>query len=139
MPMKITIISLTWRQMPLISVLWRQRQKNRFEFKASLVYKASSRTTRAVTQRNPVLETNKQKKKPNINQQKITIILYQWENSFSQGNYLNKVKNQLLFPLMNEHKLNIYLSLLCISILALNNRSEQITGMLHVIREPKRA
>ena len=34
-----------------------------FEFKASLVYKASSRTVRAVTQRNPVSEKQKQKQK----------------------------------------------------------------------------
>jgi hypothetical protein len=45
--------------MPLIPALGRQRQIS--EFKASLVYKVSSRTTRA-TQRNPVLK--KLKKKP---------------------------------------------------------------------------
>jgi hypothetical protein len=36
-----------------MSVLWRQRQADLCEFKASLVYRVSSRTTRA-TQRNPV-------------------------------------------------------------------------------------
>ena len=45
--------------MPLIPALGRQRQAN--EFKASLVYRVSSRKART-TQRNPVLkQTNKQK------------------------------------------------------------------------------
>jgi hypothetical protein len=44
--------------MPLIPALGRQRQVD-FEFEASLVYKVSSRTARAI-QRNPVLK-NKQK------------------------------------------------------------------------------
>lgn len=34
------------------------RQKDRFELKASLVYKAGFRITKAVTYRNTVLETN---------------------------------------------------------------------------------
>jgi hypothetical protein len=38
--------------MPLISALRRQRQR----FKANLVYRVSSRTAHAVTQRNPVVE-----------------------------------------------------------------------------------
>ena len=46
---------------PLILAL-RQRQVDFCEFKTSLVYKASSRTARAVTQRNPV---SKKKKKEN--------------------------------------------------------------------------
>ena len=41
---------------PLIPVLRRQRQVDICKFKASLVYKVSSRTARAVTQRNPVSE-----------------------------------------------------------------------------------
>jgi hypothetical protein len=41
---------------PLISTLRRQSQVDLCEFKASLVYKASSKTVRAVTQRNPVLK-----------------------------------------------------------------------------------
>ena len=41
--------------MPFIPVLRRQRQADLCEFKPGLVYRASSRTTRAVTQRNPVL------------------------------------------------------------------------------------
>jgi hypothetical protein len=39
--------------MPLIPALWSQRQANLCEFKASLVYRASSRTARA-TQKCPV-------------------------------------------------------------------------------------
>ena len=38
---------------PLIPTLWRPRQVNPCEFKACVVYKASSRTTRTM-QRNPV-------------------------------------------------------------------------------------
>jgi hypothetical protein len=41
--------------MPLISALERQRQVKLWEFKASLVYKTSSRTARALTQENPVM------------------------------------------------------------------------------------
>ena len=41
--------------MPLIPVLRRQRQADFCEFKASLVYKVSSRTAKAITQRNFVL------------------------------------------------------------------------------------
>ena len=41
--------------MPLISALRRQRQVDLIEFKASLVYRVSSRTARA-TQRNSVSE-----------------------------------------------------------------------------------
>ena len=40
--------------MPLILALGRQRQVDLWEFKASLVYRASSRTGTKVTQRNPV-------------------------------------------------------------------------------------
>jgi hypothetical protein len=45
----------TWWHTPLILALWRQRQRQAdlYDFKASLVYKESSRTARA-TQRNPV-------------------------------------------------------------------------------------
>ena len=39
---------------PLISALRRQRQADLCDFKVSLVYIVSSRTARAVTQRNPV-------------------------------------------------------------------------------------
>jgi hypothetical protein len=45
--------------MPLIAALGRQRQQIS-EFKASLVYRVSSRTTRA-TQRNPVLKSREGK------------------------------------------------------------------------------
>ena len=48
--------------MPLIPALERQKQVDIYEFKASLVYRASSRTARAVTQRNPVSK-NKTKQK----------------------------------------------------------------------------
>ena len=40
--------------MPLIPALGRQKQVDLSEFKASLVYKVSSRLARTVTQRNPV-------------------------------------------------------------------------------------
>jgi hypothetical protein len=40
--------------MLLIPALKRQRQSDLFELEASLVYKVSSRTDRAVRQRNPV-------------------------------------------------------------------------------------
>jgi hypothetical protein len=45
--------------MPLIPALGRQRQ---VDFEASLVYRVSSRTARAI-QRNPVLKNQKKKKK----------------------------------------------------------------------------
>ena len=47
--------------MPLFPALRRQRQVDLFEFEASLVYRASSRTART-TQRHPVSK-NKQKRK----------------------------------------------------------------------------
>ena len=43
---------------PFISALGRQRQRNLREFKASLVYRASSKTTKA-THRDPVLKNKK--------------------------------------------------------------------------------
>ena len=43
--------------------LGKQRQVDLWEFKASLVYKESSRATRAVTQRNPVSEKKERRKK----------------------------------------------------------------------------
>jgi hypothetical protein len=46
--------------MPLIPALGRQRQAD-FELEASLVYKVSSRTARAI-QRNPVSKSQKMKK-----------------------------------------------------------------------------
>ena len=46
--------------MPLIPEFARQSQADFCEFKASLVYKVSSRTARTVTQRNPVSK-NKRK------------------------------------------------------------------------------
>jgi hypothetical protein len=48
------IVSWAWWRTPLIPALGRQRQGRRIsEFEAILVYKVSSRTTRAI-QRNPV-------------------------------------------------------------------------------------
>jgi hypothetical protein len=44
----------------------REAEAGEFEFKASLVYKVSSRTARA-TQRNPVLKQNKTKQHNNNN------------------------------------------------------------------------
>ena len=49
--------------MPLIPALGRKRQVNLCEFSASLVYKSSSRTVSAVTQRNPVLKKQNNNKK----------------------------------------------------------------------------
>lgn len=46
--------------MPLAPALGRQRQIS--EFKGSLNYKVNSRITRAVTDRNPILEKRKEKK-----------------------------------------------------------------------------
>jgi hypothetical protein len=54
--------------MPLILALGRQRQVNLCEFEASLVYKKSSRTARAVTQRNLVSNNNNNNKTQSINQ-----------------------------------------------------------------------
>ena len=48
---------------PLIPTLRRQRQADLCKFKTSLVYRASSRTARAVTQRNPVLKKEKERKR----------------------------------------------------------------------------
>ena len=45
--------------MALIPALWRQRQAALWEFKASRVYKASSRTARTVAQRNKQTKTFK--------------------------------------------------------------------------------
>jgi hypothetical protein len=48
--------------MPLIPALWRQRQADFCVLEASLVYRVSSRTARAI-QRNPVSKKKKQKQK----------------------------------------------------------------------------
>ena len=48
---------------PLIPELGRQRQADLCEFEVSLVYRVSSRTARAVIQRNPVLKQTKKKEK----------------------------------------------------------------------------
>ena len=46
-----------------VPALGRQRQVDLCELEASLVYKVSSRTARAVTQRNPVSKEKKKRKK----------------------------------------------------------------------------
>jgi Sec-independent protein translocase protein TatA len=56
--------------MPLIPALGRDRGRQISEFKASLVYKVSSRTARAI-QRNPV--SKKQTKNKQTNKQKRSI------------------------------------------------------------------
>jgi hypothetical protein len=53
----------------------RGRGRRISEFKASLVYKASSRTARAI-QRNPVLKNSKKKKKKK-KEQKVSTALFQ--------------------------------------------------------------
>ena len=53
------IAGLWWR-MPLIPALERQKQADLCEFKSSLIYKVSSRTARAVSQRSPVLKNQRQ-------------------------------------------------------------------------------
>ena len=57
--------------MPLIPALGRQRWQDLYESEANLVYKVSSRTARAVTQRNPV--SKKQKTKQNMEASSIQI------------------------------------------------------------------
>ena len=49
--------------MPLIPAFGRQRQADLCGFKANVIYKMSSRTARAVTQRNPVSKNQKGEKK----------------------------------------------------------------------------
>ena len=49
-----------WWHTPLILALRRQRQENLYEFEASLIYEASSRTARAM-QKDPALENQNQK------------------------------------------------------------------------------
>ena len=52
-----------WWLTPLVPALRRQRQVDLWEFEASLVYKANSKTARTVSQRKPCLkETNKTNK-----------------------------------------------------------------------------
>ena len=54
----------------MIPALGRQRQVDLCEFKAGLVYRVSSRTVRAVIQRNPVLKNQKQMKTKQQNKTK---------------------------------------------------------------------
>ena len=51
--------------MPLILALGRQRQADLYEFKASLVYRASSNTGSKATQRNPVLKSKQSNEQTN--------------------------------------------------------------------------
>jgi hypothetical protein len=44
----------TWWHMPLVPTPGRQRQEDFYEFQARLVYKVSSRTAKAITQKDPV-------------------------------------------------------------------------------------
>lgn len=48
--------------MPLILALGKQREGDLYEFKASLVYRASSKRARAVIQRTPVSQNQKREK-----------------------------------------------------------------------------
>ena len=69
--LRVTTYSITfikWVVVPLITELGRQRQVDLCEFETSLVYRARSRTARAVTQRNPVSKTITTKKKKNTTQ-----------------------------------------------------------------------
>ena len=69
--MKRTVLNWAWWRTPLIPALGRQRQVDS-EFEASLVYKVSSRTAKAI-QRNPVSK----------NQKKKILILRAWKPVFS--------------------------------------------------------
>ena len=66
-----------WWHTSLIPALGRQRQTDLCEFKTSLVYRASMRTARAFTQRNPVLKnkikTNRQKHPHSLRAREIAI------------------------------------------------------------------
>jgi hypothetical protein len=52
--LKSKVYTWAWWRTPLIPALRKQRQEDLCEFEASLVYRVSSMTARAVTQRNPV-------------------------------------------------------------------------------------
>ena len=52
--------------LPLIPALGKQRQVDLYEFKSNLVYKESSKTARAVTQRNSVLKNQNKKKEKKL-------------------------------------------------------------------------
>ena len=73
-----------WWLTPLIPALRRQRQADLCEFKASLVYRASSRTGSKAIQRNPVSknkkqkQTNKQTKKNESSIEPLTLIVNSW-------------------------------------------------------------
>jgi hypothetical protein len=69
-----TILSRAWWHMPLILCLLGGRGRQISEFKASLVYKVSSRTARAI-QRNPVWK-NKQKKQKQKQKKRVFQILF---------------------------------------------------------------
>ena len=64
--MKLQMSAGRWWRTPLFPALGRQRQADLCEFEASLVYRASSRTTWAVTQRNPVLKNKTKKQKSDV-------------------------------------------------------------------------
>jgi hypothetical protein len=68
--------SWAWWYTPLIPALGRQRQVVS-EFKASLVYKVSSRTARAI-QRNPISKNQKKKKKKKKETNKPQTIYSMW-------------------------------------------------------------
>ena len=52
---RIALLAVCWGSTPLLPALERQKQADLCEFKASLVYRESSRTARA-TQKSPVLK-----------------------------------------------------------------------------------
>ena len=55
-----------WWYTPLIPALGRQRHVDLCEFETNLVYRVSSMTVRAVTQKNPILKNNKTNKQIKI-------------------------------------------------------------------------
>ena len=59
--------------MPLVPALGRQRQADLYEFNASLVYRASSRRAKAVTQRSPILK-NKTTQQQKIDYEKKNLL-----------------------------------------------------------------
>jgi hypothetical protein len=72
-PLETELHSQAWWRTPVIPALGRQRQWIS-EFEASLVYRVSSRTARAI-QRNPVLKKPTHTKKPNKPKKEMALLM----------------------------------------------------------------